>query len=1292
RNTKSGEGCGINGATITDSGGNNVFDIYGGLGALDSVLEIGKGNDTYRIVGDSGTGASSLSLTDTGGHNLIFIHGASRGVAASTLVTGTGNDTYDISANSIYGMVQSTLRDSGGNNLFTISGSIFGVSGGELEAGKGNDVYRIASRNETHGSSSAVSDATLTDNGGNNLFDFSGWAYGVNNATLAATAAKGNDTWRISGNAAGGYGISGGTLTDKGGNNLFDISGNLHGIYDSTLTIGAGNDTYRITDSGWFGLEKVSFTDKGGNNLFDISGGNSGISDSTLTIGAGNDTYRITGSLDSGISGGKLKDSGGNNLFDIIGGQTGVSGGVLEAGDGNDTWRITATGDSGNGITRGRLTDTGGNNLFVFSGEKNGALGAGLNASTAKGNKGNDTWYLSGKTEYGIGKTDISNSTLSDMGGNNLFVIHGKLAGAADSTLFSGAGNDTWRVTGTDTVSGKGLQSVSLTDTGGANLFVFRGSGGSGDNAVIADSTLNLGGSNTLNVFSGSATAVKDSGLTLGAGKDVLEIHSGVYGLDSVTLADNGGDNTLAVFGTYRALTGETDISLGGGNDLVTLASYQSIVMSQSTLRTGDGADKVFLEGLGGRAMGSSASIFTGAGKDLVSVRGKIDASSIDAGADADVIRLYSGAALANGAEINGGAGNDSLDLSLMECADLSQILANGRLKDVEVIDLSKNGGTALRVTSDDLGKILFSEEGAVPRVNGEKADTVYLVGGGWAKGGTSGGYTTYTRDGKSVQIKTGVKISFEDAEFPNSSVTLHQKDGVYTLKELTGDKCADLTDTIQAGSSFTFGDGRNTINFTGSVGDPGDSFAKLPKAVTIKTGSGDNAITLGKTTNLNLTAGGGNDTIDLGASMRGGILDAGNGWNNIYIQGEAQSLYSSAGAVLSRAQIKTGTGNDIIYLDGGIAGADIIDKGGDNTVTVSTLTGVLNGAGTALLSKALVQTGAGHDLVSIGGVTGATVDAGNGRNTVNVGGTVTSLHGTNTKGAGVVLAKGQIKTGTGDDSVTLNRLVGADITDAGGHNTVSISTSAAGQAAVAALALAGGAYQVAGITLGAGDDSLTIKATGGAGVYGANINLGAGRNVAEITGTGFGLTGRSVLSTDAKAQAEAATSLTTGAGDDVITIKATAAGSRGVYQASINAGAGNNTVNIHGEITAFYGSVKVKNGEFDLDKSKNYQYLNGLTLGAGHDSVTLSGRSGLEWASLDLGAGDNVLNITAGTDGCGANLAYIHAGAGADSITISGGSYALVNSRLTVEGGNNAIHISSSNYAMYNSTLSLGK
>ncbi|MDL2210754.1 hypothetical protein LJC26_08125, partial [Desulfovibrio sp. OttesenSCG-928-O18] len=1205
-----------------------------------------------------------------------------------------------------------------------------------------------------------------------------------------------------------------------------DITGKINGAYNARLKASAatGNDTWRISGTDSCGLDDVILTDNGGNNLLAFSGGTNGVFSSALSIGAGHDTYRISGGTGSGISGDRLMDSGGNNLFEIRGGVYGVESSTLSIGAGHDTYRIS--GGTGSGISGGKLTDNGGNNLFVIHGKTNGATQSILTASAATGN---DTWRITGEDSCGFRGLmhGVENrGTLEDMGGNNLFVIHGKRFGAEQSTLSSGAGNDTWRITGTDASTGKGLSGVSLTDTGGSNLFVIRGGYNAGNS--IIESTLNLAGNNTLNVVA-SGTAVGRSTLTLGGGKDVLEISAGSYALDSVTLNDAGGDNILTVYGGTSALRNNTSITLGGGKDLVTLASRTGPVMLQSVLNTGDGADSVFLEGLKNDDAMFNSSLFTGAGNDLVSVRGMLNNSRMETGDGADVIRLHSGATLLNGAVINGGAGMDSLDLSLMECANLYTILAGGTLRDVEVIDLSKNGGTALRVTVEDLTKITFSGEDTVPRVNGEAADTVYLVGSGsWTKGATSGGYTTYTNGVKSIQIKTGVKVSFENAAFNalNYSETLSVSDVyTYTAKQLTGDASLTSDKWIKAGSSFTFGNGNNTVSFTSVVGDGyTDTFTAAPTAVTIKTGNGDNAVTLGKSdlkahaaTNLALTTGAGNDTITLRAelgyaAMRGGCISAGNGWNSISITGRVESLYNAANTkVFSRAQIKTGTGNDSIYIYD-VTGADVIDTGGNNTLVIGALSGVMSGAGTAMLSKALVQTGAGHDSITVVGVQGATVDAGNGRNTVTIEGDVTSLYGTGRKDAPVVLAKGQIKTGSGDDSITLqDRLVGADITDTGGQNTVSIAVISGTQAAVLGYNMGKGVYQVASITLGNGDDSLSIsnnstagvgagvlggnikdagghntisisakgtafaaqsylsgtaekfaggqitlgaghdnvsitstgnvaamnavlslgagnntlslsgktvglqgsggsaaKVTAGAGndsleitgsdsigAYGANINLGAGRNVVEITGGMLGLAGREAYTFNVEGilQAEIATDLITGAGDDDITITSTKPGGVGLYMASVNAGAGNNSITISGDLIAFEGALKLNTaGDAALpDRTGFLQFQNALTMGAGHDTVTLSSKNGhgLWYAALDLGAGNNVLEITAKTSSgySGAIFSSIHAGAGADVITIKGSS-SLTYSRLKDDGGNNVLTLEG---AMDNSTIALG-
>ena len=1172
--------------------------------------------------------------------------------------------------------------------------------------------------------------------------------------TRSRTAAATNDTITLAANDTYGlreqywqYGKYDDQLSILGGASTVTAGA---GIDQSIVDLGAGNDSVTI-EARRYGMDASHIQSSGGNNLINISAAREGMSFSTLSMtGTGNDTYRITSESSNGLSQSRIEDKGGNNLIDISGGLYGMSYSTLSmTGTGNDTYRITG---ETYGSFSNLIEDKGGNNLLDISGGLNGMSHGRLSLGT-----GSDTYRITGEDLNGL---DFS--LIEDKGGNNLVDISGGIYGMIQSTLSIGAGNDTYRITGNDSF---GLESVTLTDTGGKNAFVLRS-----ENGGVSNSALDLlAGNSTLNI--NSYKGMVSSSLMLGKGADVLEISSGDVGLDSVTLTDAGGKNNIAVSGGFEAIKGST-VSLGTDADLVTLAS-QNNVLSGSQLNLGGGNDTVYLEGLGEYAYSAvNSTLDAGAGNDLINLRGTISASTIDAGAGNDVIHLYTSATMTGNTLIDGGAGTDKLNLSVREEANLSSILGtDGKIQNVEVLNLTGNGRTALSICNADMDKITHSA-GTLIKVDGEKADTVhFLAGEEWVKQAKSpvSGYSLYrSYAGKEILIKSGITVTEEPYTTP-AYIETTKSDGSVTITQASGDANITLSSVVQAGSSISLGNGDSHLYFSRDVGATG-AMTTAPKAVTITAGNGDNYIGLSfeGATNLNLKTGNGNDTFfgDDG-NLRGGIIDLGNGSNQFFNDGDVGSLLSSDGKkLLSLARIKTGTGNDSIFISSDAEGAEIIDAGGNNNIDIGRLITQTNGSG-GLLSKALIQTGAGHDSIHISSLAGGTVQAGNGHNTVTVFGAARGI-----EEAGKLVARGLIQTGTGNDSIKLGGLDNADLKDTGGHNTVLIRGAVTGSTYGAAsitlnggndtlriestagkgveggiikdagghnlidisangvgfAGLANGTKTVGGqLTLGAGHDSVTIASatgiavsrsalnlgagdnnlsisgsagglesvqittgaghdrlevtsTAGMAVYGSGINLGAGQNVVDITGSSAGLSGvlnpdvHSYVPTPGNAfKADVVTSLTTGAGDDIIRINTTETDSAGVLLANINMGNGNNTLSVSGTLISLMGGVEWKGSAVS-------KYLNTVTLGTGHDVVELDGI--FRGVALELGEGNNSL-IQQGIYASG--YSSIHAGKGADTFTLN----AIFSSKLTDDGGNNSLVIDGE---IATSTISLGK
>ncbi|NGZ86530.1 DUF4214 domain-containing protein [Duganella aceris] len=206
----------------------------------------------------------------------------------------------------------------------------------------------------------------------------------------------------------------------------------------------------------------------------------------------------------------------------------------------------------------------------------------------------------------------------------------------------------------------------------------------------------------TINIATtGSSFELKDTGGT----NVVTALTIAATGKNTVKLSDGAAIGTLAVTGAGSVNVSSVDLvkvnTLTVGDGGITFTTGDSTATS-FTATTGAGVDKLTVDGA------VVKSISTGAGNDVVNIgtAALVGTATIDLGAGDDTINFS--AAPATGATITGGAGKDTLGLSVTNYntvagyvpADLAKItgfeilsVTDTAIADTTVIDLSKIAG-----------------------------------------------------------------------------------------------------------------------------------------------------------------------------------------------------------------------------------------------------------------------------------------------------------------------------------------------------------------------------------------------------------------------------------------------------------------------------------------------------------------------------------------------------------------------------------------------------------------------
>ncbi len=993
--SESGDGRLFSGVTI-DLAAGRATD-YGG--SVDTILnfEYAEGSLMHdSILGSSSDneldGWEGNDTIDAGGGNDILFGGQGN----DSLMGGAGNDIYEIGGAD--GEV--AIRDSSGWDMVSLSG-YFGetIAAADVASASGIEAIGLGfGGNRLHLTAAAVvsvSDTNILEvtGGGDDrlVFDDTGWVRtsGLSGFETIANAAGGATVITVGalldnsiasfisggdGNDAIGSGNGNDTIDGGNGNDIIAafggndsiLGGNDADMIDAgdgadTVLGGLGNDLIQGGDGndaiqGNEGADTLS----GGNGADTLLAGASGDGPDSLAGGGDGDLYIVLGQhLPPQIS-----DSGGNDTLSIegtgidfrlppfLGSVSGIEAiNLAGSGPGHilrlSSASIVALSDStdelrvfGNGGDRLELVDAGWVRLGRFNGFDTLANSVG-NAtviasvglvsedlsSFISGGSGNDV------IDAGNGNDTIDGSNGNDIiaafggqdsiqGGNDADIIDG---GDGADTIFGGDGNDTLDGgAGNDSLTGGAGNDVFIVnsagdvvrDTAGTDTVLLRAASIS----IVGVSVENVIGDDAALAFSiiGNAAATRLTGGVLGDTILGYQSTDTVYGLDGNDRLDGGSDNDLIDGGNGADIiiggTGDDTISGDAGTDALDGGSGNDILNGGNdadTLNGGIGADTLYAN---------------------------IGSDSLMGGADGD---LYISNSASFVLQINDIGGNDTLSFQGV-MGDTVTATTLATTTGIEAIDLAGSGNT-LRLSA---ARVITLSDTDTLTVIGSGSDSLVFDDTGWARGATSGGFTTFTNGSATVLVTSGIAPSGPS----EGNDTLTGIDTAELINALGGN---DSVLGMGGNDTLSGGDGNDTLN--GGLGN--DSMAG---------GAGNDVFIVDSSADV-VQDSSGTDTIMLRAAS---ISIVGVSVENVIGDNAAQAFSITGNAAATRLTggvlgdtILAYQNADTVY---GLDGNDRLDGGSDNDLIDGG-----NGADTII-------GGTGND-TTIGGLGNDSLEGGSG-------------------------------------------------------------------------------------------------------------------------------------------------------------------------------------------------------------------------------------------------------------------------------------------------------------------------
>ncbi|MDL2210590.1 hypothetical protein LJC26_07300 [Desulfovibrio sp. OttesenSCG-928-O18] len=1038
------------------------------------------------------------------------------------------------------------------------------------------------------------------------------------------------------------------------------------GLFKSYIDLGAGNNGFFFSHVG------VDHT-----NIFGLRG-ESG-NESYLAAGAGADTLAIRG-VETALSFAQAYLGDGANNVRLFAEYRSMDNATLATGKHNDTvflvGEVAASdihlGDGANvltvrgGVTGGSIIAGSGADKINLRNEGGDALengtvrtGAGNDAVTVVGAVGGGSFSLGAGNDSLTVTGYVSNAIINLEAGNDILAVSGQVYG---TNIFAESG--------ANRVSLGSLDCSTIRLEGGADVLLVRN--GIGSN--LENSEINAGdGKNTITVFGGlDARTKSEVAITTGKDADVINIFGNLSAGDSTcgfTIDAGGGNNNVRVTttgGTSNTIRHIDNLQVitGTGDDTIVLDTRytgpDSADIGNIAIHSGAGNDSISLMGNVWGAdinlesgnnvvqLGSLArsTVTGGTGKDKVYVDQVQTGAEILLGDGNDTLYLGGIASGASSVKLDGGLGTDVLAIAgaAHNVTSLERLIpATGvTFTGFEVVDLTNGAAGGLLVTAAG-----FAKFGTGMRIHGDKTDTVYLETGWALQGGTRKvegvTYKVYKNGSDEILVQSTVKV------------LLPGQEGY--LADAAANFGVNDTETISASalSKTTFSQGNDSVTIADTV-------------------SAGTALALGHGADTLRVAG------HLQGAARGKITLTGQGDNVVAVDGQVQ--YTTA---------TFGDGMNGFHAKGGIVNSSLTFGNGRNIITTTD----------GQVAASSIKTGTGNDDVSISrnadrtaAINGTTLDLGAGHNSINLNAS-TLLAGNDSL---MAMNGGKITTGAGNDSLAAyGHVIGGNIDLGAGQNVVKLTARGADAEDEFGMAL----YS-SKLTTGAGNDYVELASQKGLAVVGdSGIALGDGDNTLTIANTA----GIGIMSTDAKPTDKITATVTSGTGNDSISITVDSE-SAVMYRASITDKGGDNYVDITGgnglefSTLTFLGkggdTVTVEATATDVDTIS----LDDVTWKAGalaphggtdanyHDGTKIYdiGGVGLLGSNITFTGGDNSLTVEGTHAGVMGRVTHV------DATSKKAAYDALTYAEIKLNGnGDNAVDISGSNYGIYGTNLTLG-